>query len=100
MALTITKIMPTKNIGGRKLRLVKIVFDAAYVALTGYLITKAQLGLNKVEGASPMNLKGYQIAPEVTAAGLTLWSYKGNTASSDNEAGMDTLVGYMTVWGS
>jgi hypothetical protein len=101
MALTISKKLPTENLHGLKLRLMTIVFDAAYVNGTGYAITAANCGLRNILSCGGVNLPGYQIAAIVNSDGtMTLKAYKGNTEASNNEAGLENLVGKFQVWGN
>lgn len=105
MALTITKKQPTKNLGGYKLRVVSITFDAAYVNATGYSITAAQCGLRKILAFSPMVLGAYLVSPAIVAGNLSavLKVYVGaagvNVEAATNEAGLNGLVGVFVVWG-
>lgn len=99
LAFTVLKVI-SKHHGGRKLRLVKITFDAAYVNGTGYTVTPANVGLKtKIESMTGINLNGYQVAPALSGVNAILKAWKGNTEASNNEAGLDTLVGLANVWG-
>lgn len=95
MAITFgaIKTLQTKGLGGIKIKIVPMTFDAAYVAATGYVVTAAQCGMKKILfiSASPI---GYQSSVKSYNAdgSVNLTMYKGNTNSSDNEAGLNTLL--------
>lgn len=91
----------SKGLGGMKIRLVTITFDNAYVAASGYTLAAADCKLRKIVSLSALNLAGYQIAATAynSDGSATLKAYKGNTNSSDNEAGLNGLIGVALVMG-
>ena len=95
------KSVISKGLGGLKIRLVTITFDNAYVAATGYVITPANCKLKKILSFGSINLPGYQVGVKTynSDGSVNVIAYKGNTNSSDNESGLNTLVGIALVTG-
>ena len=93
LSFTVINVI-SKGLGGRKVRLVSITFDAAYVNGTGYTVTPSDLNLKtNIKSMTAMNLAGYQIQPAISGNNVILKAWKGNTEASTNEAGLNTLVG-------
>ncbi len=90
----------SKGLGGRKVRLVTITFDALYVNGTGYTVTPANCNLKtNIKSISAINLNGYQVSGSISGNNAVLRAWKGNTEASTNEAGLSALVGLAIVIG-
>lgn len=99
LSFSVTNVI-TKGLGGRKVRLVSVTFDALYVNGTGYTVTPGNCNLNtRIVSMTSMNLEGYQVSVEISGVNAVLKAWKGNTEAATNEAGLDTLVGVaMVIW--
>ena len=99
LSFTVINVI-SKGLGGRKVRLVTITFDAAYVNGTGYTVTPSDVNLKtNIKSVTAINLNGYQVAASISGNNAVLRAWKGNTEASTNEAGLDTLTGLAVVIG-
>lgn len=104
MALTVvSENVITKGMGGFKMRLVTITFDALYASGTGYTLTAAQVGLRKIFNISSPVVNVFQVYATLSGTGANLKVFKGasgiNVEAATNEATLSGLVGMFTVWG-
>ena len=99
LSFTVINVI-TKGLGGRKVRLVSITFDALYVNATGYTVTPSDVNLKtNIKSMTAINLNGYQVATSISGNNAVLRVWKGNTEASTNEAGLNALVGLAVVIG-
>ena len=90
----------SKGLGGRKVRLVTITFDALYVNGTGYTVTPGNCNLRtNIKSITAINLNGYQVSGSISGNNAVLRAWKGNTEASTNEAGLSGLGGIALVIG-
>lgn len=106
LGIVVKDIKVGSQLRGVKPRLVKFTFDAAYVNGTGYNVTLANLKLkNRIVGmGGGMIVGAFMVHPSIVGVNvLNLKCYKGaagvNVECANNEAGLNGLIGWMTVWG-
>lgn len=109
LAFTVTNIIVRgSSLGGRKLRLVKIVGDNAYPA-GGYAVTAANCNFdNGLDALVPLGVFGAEgaagtgLVPQWDRTNSKLKLWKGNGAAALTESGAgdpDTLVGQFLAIG-